>query len=86
MRDEQVGEFGNAAHRKQGLTCWREVGWWGSTSQMRIYSLKGRKMEEWADELGNVAHCKRGLTNWREEEGGGSSGLAFQDSRMGDII
>ncbi len=58
MRDEQVGEFGNAAHRKQGLTCWREVGWWGSTSQMRIHSLKGRKMEEWADELGNVAHCK----------------------------
>jgi len=34
-REEWVGEFGNAAHCKQGLTCWR-----GGRGRSRLASLE----------------------------------------------
>src|SRR5713226_3043260 len=80
-REEQVGELGNMACHKQGLTHWRGgrgrsglVNTWNwGTSQTMTHLLEGRKREERVGELGNVAHHKQGLTNWRG--GRGKSGL-----------
>jgi len=80
-REEQVGELGNVACHKRGLTHWRGgrgrsglVNTWNwGTSQTMTHLLEGRKREERVGELGNVARHKQGLTNWRG--GRGKSGL-----------
>ncbi len=58
-REEQVGELGNMARHKQGLTNWRGgTGWWAGKcgmTQMRTHLLEGRRREERVGELGNMA-------------------------------
>ncbi len=61
-REEWVGELGNVAHHKQGLTPWRGgrgrsrlVSLEHGTSQARTHRLEGTKKEEQVGELGNMA-------------------------------
>src|SRR5258708_18436585 len=76
MREERVGEVGNVARHKRGLTSWRggrgrsglvSLETWHVTT--RTHFLEGRKWEERVGELGNMAHHKRGLTYWRGGSG-----------------
>src|SRR5229473_3386833 len=79
-REERVGEIGNVARHKRGLTPWR-----GGRGRSMLVSLEtwhvtnedslpgGEEEEEGVGEIGNVARHKRGLTNWRG--GRGRSGL-----------
>src|SRR5258708_38706092 len=72
MREERVGEVGNVARHKRGLTSWRggrgrsglvSLETWHITT--RTHFLEGRKREERVGEPTNVARHKRGLTSWR---------------------
>src|SRR5229473_1642648 len=85
-REERVGELGNVARHKRGLTNWRggrgrsglvSLETWHITT--RTHFLEGRKREERVCEPGNVARHKRGLTSWRG--GRGRSGLVSLGTR-----
>ncbi len=77
-REEQVGELGNVACHKRGLTCWRggrgksrlvSSEMWHVTNEDSLAGGEGKR-EERVGELGNMAHHKQGLTNWRGRRGG----------------
>src|SRR5258708_14911914 len=61
-REEQVGELGNAAHHKQGLTCWRgESGRSGRNIACHKRGLTNWKEEEGGAIVGiGVGHGRRG--------------------------
>ena len=61
-REEQVGELGNVAHHKQGLTCWRgESGRSGRNIARHKQGLTNWKEEEGGAIVGvRVGHGRRG--------------------------
>ncbi len=61
-REEQVGELGNVAHHKQGLTCWRgEGGRSGRNIACHKQGLTNWKEEEGGAIVGiGVGHGRRG--------------------------
>src|SRR5216684_1244342 len=75
-REEQVGELGNVARHKRGLTSWR-----GGRGRSGLVSLEawhvtnddslpgGGKRGELVGEFGNVGCHNRGLNIWRGGRG-----------------
>src|SRR5229473_2722798 len=81
---ERVGELGNVACHKRGLTSWwRGRGKSGLVSSETWHVTNGDSLPRGEEgggagvgELGSVAHHKRGLTNWREERRSGMVSVA----------
>src|SRR5258707_1192114 len=75
-REELVGELGNVARHKQGLTSWRggrgrcglvSLETWHITNEDSLTGEEER--EERGGQVGNVVHHKKGLTCWRGGRG-----------------
>src|SRR5258707_14616739 len=75
-REELVGEVGNVARHKQGLTSWRggrgrcglvSLETWHITNEDSLTGEEER--EERVGQFGNVVHHKQGLTCWRGGRG-----------------